>query len=337
MILSMQYSQDDINSIINNIDLLEYASNSFEFCRRGNNYFTCCNKHIDDTPSLSIDSNSNLFYCFSCGRAGNIINWMMEYENLSFKNSIEKCALLSNTDLTKICQSQTVLFLKNILKKERKTINNERKILNKSILNQYTKDEVKEWLDEGILQEDLNLYEVMIDKKSNRIIYPVYDIDSQLINIKGRTRHINYKEMRLPKYINYFPVNTMDYFQGLNISLNDIKDAGEIIIFESIKSVMKLRKFGMKNSASAEKHTLTDEQIKLLIKLRVDIVLAYDSDVSYREKEVRKNINKLKKFTNVYIIEDKDKLLGGIEAKNSPVDKSKEIWDRLYVAKQRVL
>lgn len=46
---------------------------------------------------------------------------------------------------------------------------------------------------------------------------------------------------------------------------------------------MKLRKYGIKNSASAEKHTLTDEQILLLIKLRVNVVLAYDSDVPLKK------------------------------------------------------
>lgn len=333
----IEYDDDTLQEISDGVDLLEYVGQYIDLKPRGKDYFGNCSLHVDLTPSFSINPEQNAYYCFSCGRGGGIIGYLMEFEQLSFNDAVEKAAKLSKVDLSKMCKSKTVIFLKTLLRKERKKIDDKHEILNKSILNQYVRDEVKEWLDEGILQEDLDLYEVMIDKKSNRIIYPVYDIDGQLINIKGRTRHINYKDMRLPKYINYFPVNTMDYFQGLNISINDIKDAGEIIIFESIKSVMKLRKFGMKNSASAEKHTLTDEQIKLLIKLRVDIVLAYDSDVSYREKEVGKNINKLKKFTNVYIIEDKDKLLGGIEAKNSPVDKSKEIWDRLYATKQRVL
>lgn len=53
------------------------------------------------------------------------------------------------------------------------------------------------------------------------------------------------------------------------------------IIFESVKSVMKAYGWGYKNCVSAEKHTLTPEQIDLLIKLRVNVVLAYDSDVNY--------------------------------------------------------
>lgn len=76
------------------------------------------------------------------------------------------------------------------------------------------------------------MYEVRIDDVSNRIIYPVYTIDNELINIKARTRFKEYKKMRLEKYINYFKVGTMDYFKGLNISLKDVIECGEIIIFE---------------------------------------------------------------------------------------------------------
>jgi DNA primase len=143
--------------------------------------------------------------------------------------------------------------------------------------------------------------------------------------------------MGLCKYINYFKVGTIDYFQGLNITLPYIKQSGEIKIFESIKSVMKLYGYGVKDSASAEKHTLTDEQVRLLIKLRVDIVFCYDSDVSYVEKEVKRNIDTLKKFTNVYVIEDKNGLLGGSEAKNSPIDRGFDLWEQLYSNKRKII
>ena len=129
----------------------------------------------------------------------------------------------------------------------------------------------------------------------------------------------------------------MDYFQGLNITLKYVKEKGEIIIFESVKSVMKAFGWGYKNCASAEKHTLTKEQLDLLVKLKVNVVFAYDSDISYRQSDVKQNIDKLKRVTNVYVIEDKNKLLGGVAAKNAPVDCGENIWSQLYEAKKKIV
>ena len=100
---------------------------------------------------------------------------------------------------------------------------------------------------------------------------------------------------------------------------------------------MKMYGWGYKNCVSAEKHTLTKEQESLLVKLKTNIVFAYDSDINYKQKDVRKTLEKLKRITNVYIIEDRHKLLGGTEAKNSPADCGKEIWDELYEMRKKIV
>ena len=324
-----------IEEIIQNIDLLEYAEQSLTFEKNGKDYFTACPRHIDLSPSLSITPSKNMYYCFSCGKGGSIINWLVDYEGLTYENAINKASLLANVDLTKMCQSQTVKFLRQVNRRIAKTETFQHEILDKSILQQYKKSEITEWLAEGIPQDILDLYEVMIDDKSNRIIYPVYTLQGELINIKARTRFTEYKKMHLQKYINYYKVGCLDYFQGLNISINDVLECGEIIIFESIKSVMKLRSNSIKNSASAEKHSLTDEQISLLLKLRVNIVLAYDKDVTFAD--IKEDVDKLKRFTNVYVMMDKEGLLGGKDSKNSPIDLGYEIYQKMYENKKKII
>lgn len=144
----------------------------------------------------------------------------------------------------------------------------------------------------------------MVENKTNRIVYPVYDTEGNFINIKGRTRFKNFKLLNIAKYINYYKVGSLDYFQGWKQTKDHIKTQGEIIIFESIKSVMKCYGWGYQNCVSAESHSLSDWQIRLLLKMRVDVVFAYDKDVSYYAPDVQKQLSKLKRFTNVYIIED---------------------------------
>lgn len=332
------YDDDMLQQINENANLLDYVSQFIEMEKRGNDYFGQCPLHIDNTPSFSITPAKNSYYCFSCGKSGGIIGYLMDYEGMQFESAVEKAAKLADMDLSKMCKSNTVSWLKKLRMLALKKDNDfSHEILPESELKKYKKEPVWEWLNEDISQETMDLFGVMVDTWQNRIIYPVYDIHGNLINIKARTRYPNYKKLKIPKYINYYPVGVMDYFQGLNITLKYVKERGEIIIFESVKSVMKAFGWGYKNCASAEKHTLTKEQLDLLVKLKVNVVFAYDSDISYRQSDVKQNIDKLKRVTNVYIIEDKNKLLGGVAAKNAPVDCGEDIWSQLYESKKKIV
>jgi len=332
------YDDEVLQKINESADLVEYVSQIMELEQRGEEYFTSCPKHIDETPSLSFNPNKNTFYCFSCGRSGGFIGYLMQYEGLTFNEAVSKAAKFANVDLSQMCQSNTFTFLKRLRKmntyKKKKYVH---PTIPASDYTKYSQEKIQEWIDEGISQDVMNLFGVRADNFQNRIVYPVYDMDNHLINIKGRTRYKNYKQLKIPKYINYYSVGVMDYLQGLNITLPYVKQKNEIIIFESIKSVMLAYGWGYKNAASAEKHTLTDEQLNLIAHLHVNVVFAYDSDIDYRSNEVWKSIEKLKRITNVFIIDDKKKLLGGAKTKNAPVDMGKEIWEQLYRQKRKIV
>lgn len=336
--MNTNYDDEMLQQINENADLFGYVSQTMELEKKGNDYWAHCPLHTDLTPSLSFTPDKNSYYCFSCGKSGGIIGYLIDFEKMKFEDAVEKAAKLANLDLSKMCHSKTITFLKKLRALAMKPKSAyEHRILDDSELDKYQIEPVKEWLDEGIEQDVMDLFGVRVDTWQNRIIYPVYDICGNLINIKARTRYKNYKQMKIQKYINYFQVGVMDYFQGLNTTLKYVLDANEIIIFESVKSVMKAYGWGYKNCASAEKHTLTKEQIDLLVKLRVNIVFAYDCDVDYRNSDVRQDIDKLKRVTNVFVIEDRKKLLGGKETKNAPVDCGEEIWETLYSQKRKVV
>ena len=299
----MVYDDEMLQQINDNANLLEYVqSTGIELKQQGDDYFTNCPLHVDDTPSLSFTPAKNSFYCFSCGAKGQMIGYLMKYEDLDFDEAVEKAARIGNTDMSKMCHSETVIFLKRYkryLEAKRHKVKIEHPALPDYAINKFSKDKkITEWLDEGITQEMIDLFGARIDDYQNRIVYPVYDLAGKLINVKGRTRYENYHDLGIPKYINYYPVGTM---------------------------------------ASAEKHTLTPEQTELLVKLRVNVVFAYDTDVNYKDKDVAKSINKLRRVTNVYTINDYEELLGGAAAKNSPVDCGIDIWEELYENKRKVI
>lgn len=337
----MNYDVETLKQINEKADLISYAETILDLKQRGNDeYFAHCPFHEDKTPSLSFTKSKNSFYCFSCGVSGKMIGFLMKFENMRFDEAIQKASRLANISLDNLCQSETISFLRKVRNASKANCNKPcyHQPISKDAYTKYKKQPIKEWLDEGISQEVLDLFEIRFDEYGNRIVYPVYDINGNLINIKGRTLYENYKALGLSKYMNYYKVGTVDYFQCLNITLPYIKSESEVIVFESIKSVMKAFTWGYKNCISAEKHTLTDEQIKLLLSLKANIILAFDSDVSYTSEErVKENIDTLRRFSNLFIINDKQNLLGGAEAKNSPVDCGLEIWEELYDNKQKVV
>lgn len=315
---------DEINKSVN---LLEYAKLSFDFQEKGGNYFTHCpsTKHQDDTPSLCINPEMNIFKCFACGAGGGIINWLRFVEHLSFDDAVKKAAHLGGVKQENDgYRSQTIIINRSLAPIKNKHIQHQ--ILDKNTYAQYSKELPEEWLEEGISPDAMRRYYVRIDNDKKRIVYPVFDAAGNFINIKGRTRRKLYKELGIPKYINYVKAVAVDYFQGWQQALPYAKAKNEIILFEGIKSCMKAYDYGYPNTVSVESHEINKEQIKLLIKLGVDVVVAFDSDV---DPSSVKGIETLRKFLNVYIISNTE-LLGEKEA---PVDRGKEVWETLYKEK----
>ena len=95
----MVYDKDYIEEIKRKVNLLEYIGQDIEHKRKGKDYFGRCPKHPDSVPSFSVNPQKNIFYCFSCGRGTTILDYLKEYEGLSFPKAIEKAALLSNVDM----------------------------------------------------------------------------------------------------------------------------------------------------------------------------------------------------------------------------------------------
>lgn len=333
-----KYDGEMLKEIDDHADLISYVSQNYELQKHGDNLWLNCPKHCDKTPSLAFNIKDGFYHCFSCGRSGRMIWWLHDYEGLPFDEAVEKAAKLANVELRTLCPSESLIFLKKVQKcfqnkKEKKP----HTIINPAEYKKYKELPIPEWEEEGISTDVMKHFGIRVDERQNRIVYPVYDIDGNLINVKGRTRYPNYKELKLPKYINYYKVGCLDYFQCLNQNLTYIKEKNEIIIFESIKSVMKAYGWGYKNCVSAETHSMSSEQINLLLQLRVNIVIAWDSDVSKTDPDVADNLNRLKRFTNVYYISDPQKLLGGKETKNAPVDCGQEVWETLYEYKRKVV
>lgn len=329
----VKYSQEALSEMAKKIDLLEYASHTVDFVRHyKNTHYAICPFHNEKTASLAVNADDNYFFCFGCNAKGSIYNWIMRTEHLTFDQAVQKVAKLTNTDINSYTESETLNFYKylsklntsqprQLTKQERKTLD-----LKKDYEDKYLLESPQEWLDEGISEEELRKYNIRIDPTSNRIVYPVYSNDDVLISVKGRTRFQNYKELKIMKYMNYYPLGTVDYFQSMQQARDYIKQSNEVIIVEGIKSVMKIDGWGYHNVVASETSVINEYQVELLIKMGIkNIVIGFDKDVSLNK--IKEHTNLLQRFTNVFVIYDKTNLL---KPKDSPCDEGKEVWEYLY-------
>lgn len=330
----MIYSQEALEEMADQVDLLDYASQTVDFVKHsGNTHFAVCPFHSEKTASLAVNEDENFFHCFGCGRSGNIYKWIQWTEGLTFDQAVKKVADITNSDITKYVESETMSFFK-LLKKLKEPHKKEK--LKRSYLDidldykqKYLDEIPEEWIKEGISSDEIKKYEIRIDPSSNRIVYPVRDANYQVIGIKGRTRFQNYKDLGIMKYMNYNRIGILDYFTGMMQAADYIKESSEIIIVEGIKSVMKLDHWGFHNVVSAETSTLNEYQVELLVRMQVKrVVIAFDKDV--RLKKIKECTGLLKRFTNVYTVIDRWNLL---KNKESPCDEGEDVFRSLYERK----
>lgn len=332
----MQYSQEALQDMAQKINLVEYAGRTLEYQKRnGSNYFAICPFHKEKTPSLAIDEDENYFYCFGCGKHGNIYTWIQLTEGLSFSDAVEKVANLTGTDKDEYLEPESMSVYRQLARMsapKHEPDTGVRKILDydRDYVSKYSDILPQEWIDEGIPAEILRKYEIRIDESSNRIVYPVYDAEYRLIGVKGRTRFVNYKDLKLAKYMNYYKIGAVDYFTGMKQVDAEIRRTRSMIIVEGLKSVMKLASWGY-TAVAAETSTLSEKQVELIVKMGLrEVTIAFDQDVPL--SKIRGCTEMLRLYTNVFVVVDK----GQLEAKDSPCDKGKDVWDKLYERRVRL-
>ena len=336
-----EIDRDRLRELEDKVDLLEYAEKSFDFERGGNDaYFCHCPLHVDKTASLKISRVRNVFHCFSCGKGGGLLSWLMTIEGLSFNNAVEKICRLAGEDVKRLKVSSALKFYKEIKRSEESAIivpnRIDRAILPLSEIDKFADEIPEEWVAEGITPEAMKKYQVRIDHDSNRIVYPVWDNQDRLIGFKGRTRFEDYKSLKIQKYMNYTKIGTVDYFGGMKENRESILNKGEAVIFEGVKSGYKAFGWGVDNWLSSETSALNKQQVVVLLQLGIkNVVIAWDNDVSW--DKIVKETKSLRNFVNVYAIRDVNGLLGSKEDKLSPVDKGRQIWEILYDERKRVV
>lgn len=320
----------ELDELIRSIDIVEYISQYIELTQKGEEWWGLSCFKEEKTPSFSVRKNPPLFYDYSSGVGGNLYSFVKAYHNCSSREAVEiikKYAGYDGDVNTRRDKLSATIVCKQFMKQRNTKPSPTPTILPDDYMDRFElrEDKLDVWRKEGISDNSLKKFQVMYDSFSNRLVYPIRNLQGKIVNVGGRTLDDDWKEKKLRKY-SYFQGwgGGMDVVYGLYENLEFIKSLDRIIIFEGCKSVLIADTFGIHNTGALLTSHLSPYQMKILASLGCRVTFALDKEIDIRQD---KNIQKLKQYVNVDYLWDKDNLLG---EKDAPVDKGKEVFKQLY-------
>lgn len=324
----------ELEDLIETIDIVEFISQFVDLEEKNGEYWGLSPFQDENTPSFSVRKETNNFYDFSSGIGGNVFTFIKHYNRCSSREAVEILKRYAGYDGNMSAPRKKLAA--TIVCKKFKPQQSTRK---KSSAVQYPDDCMERyekrddklivWEREGISRGSLDKFQVYYDSFSNRLVYPIRNLNGKIVNIGGRTLDPQWKEKKLRKYTYLSGWGVMDVIYGLFDNFEEITKKREIILFEGCKSVLLANSWGIYNTGALLTSHLNTYQMKILAKLGARVVFALDKEVRIRDDH---NIEKLKQYTNVEYLWDREDLLS---EKDSPVDKGCEVFKRLYEQRLR--
>lgn len=324
----MAYIKDEeLNAIREQADIVDIISDYLSLKQRGKNFLAVCPFHDDHSPSLVVSRERQMFNCFTCRTGGNVFTFIMKYENVSFVEAVKIVAdkigynlnISDYTDYTTankedydIMEFAKKFYLNNIFTEKgiaaRKYLQD--RGIDESIIREFNiglsldgKDTLYKLLnnkkynsdkivDLGLINKvGLDIY----DTFSNRIMIPIEDLKGQVVGFTGR---IYNGEKDTAKYMN---TKETEIFKKGHILFNyhnarpNIREEKCVIVVEGNMDAIKLSASGIKNVVALMGVALSKEQIDVLKKLKVPIILMLDNDQAGLDATV-KNGDELQRY-----------------------------------------
>lgn len=302
--------EEEIENIRQNANIIEVISHYIPLVPKGKNYFGVCPFHEDHSPSMSVSEEKGIYKCFSCGAAGNVFTFVKEYENIGFIEAVKTvadiCGLTFKGSIKQAPKNksyQTEYEIMNLsLKYYQNNLNSESGKAAKLYLEErhLDSDAIKDF-DIGLaLDKEHSLHQILINKKypietlvniglinrngeyltdtfSNRIIFPIHDLEGNPVGFTGRI----YTKSDQPKYLNSKESNIFKKGQILfnyHRAKKFIKIEKEVIIVEGNMDAIRLYSSGIKNVVALMGTSLTKEQVQIIKNMRAKVILMFDND-----------------------------------------------------------
>lgn len=331
-------SNEVINNIRSSVDIVDIVSSYLPLTKRGKNYFGVCPFHNDKNPSMSVSSERQIYTCFSCGATGNVFNFVMEYENVSFLEAVKIVANKAgidvnigqvkstinnnNSDLYEIYEISQKFYQNNI-----NTVDG-KKAKEYLLKRDITDDIIKEF-GIGLSLKKKDLLTNILFKKNyshdsllksglvvkneygyndiyyNRIMFPLWDLNGRIVGYSGRI----YEGEDTSKYINTRETEIFkkgEILYNYHRAKNECRQKQVVIVMEGFMDVIRAYTIGVKNVVAAMGTAVTKNQAMLIKKMAREVILCFDGDAAGNKATIAcsEELSKIGIIPKVIFLED---------------------------------
>lgn len=314
-----QIDKATIDKIYDATNIVDVVSDFVSLKKRGGSYLGLCPFHNERTPSFSVSPSRGIFKCFSCGKAGSAISFLMDLESMSYVEALKWLARkygieIKERELTseerKVEAERESLFAVNefALRVFRDNISgtDEGRAVGLSYFRErgisdamierfklgYALEQSDDLLNKAraagfdtkyLIATGLEIQTdrgTLYDRFKGRVIYPVHSLAGRVVAFGGRTLR---KEKTVAKYVNS-PESAIytksNELYGMYQARNAIAKKRTCILVEGYMDVISMHQAGVENVVASSGTSLTDGQVKLIRRFADHVILIYDSDAA---------------------------------------------------------
>ncbi|HJO21690.1 MAG TPA: DNA primase [Candidatus Marinimicrobia bacterium] len=302
-------AQETINRVLEEVDILDVISQYVDLKKRGKNYFGLSPFRSETKPSFSVAPDKNMWYDFGSAQGGNAVQFLVEYEKISFPEAVRSLAgkygieIIELGDkeqnnlydqLYEIHELACIYFENNLKDKSGKKAKNyltdrnfDDNIINKFRIG-FASDqwdnllkELKDKFDDNLLKKSGLFSESkkgpLIDRFRNRIMFPFFSLSGKIIGFSGRSL----SEEEDVKYLNSPETLLFEkskIFYGSYQTLSNIRKQNFAILVEGQTDFLRLVEQGFDNVLATSGTAFSSKHAIALKKYTNRVILCYDSD-----------------------------------------------------------
>lgn len=309
-----------VDSVRDAVNIVEVISRYVSLKRSGRNYMGLCPFHKEKTPSFSVHPEKQIFKCFGCGVGGNVFNFLMQYEHISFFDALKRLAeeagiQIEVQETTPEEESETERLYEanevaqNFFQRQLKQSKNVLEYLEKRGIGKESMERFKlgfapaGW--DGLLkhvqhfQYPLETFlklglilkkekeDGYYDRFRNRLMFPIHNNSGKVVGFGGRDLS---GEENAPKYINSpeSPIYQKSHIlYGLYFSKESIAKSRLAIVVEGYMDWLQLFQNGVENAVATSGTSLTDDHARTIRRYTSEVCVCYDSDTAGINAAVR--------------------------------------------------
>ncbi len=307
----MYYSDEIVDEVRSRVNIVDVIGNYVALKKKGANYFGLCPFHGEKTASFSVAPGKQIFYCFGCGKGGDALRFLMDYENITFQEALKRLADQVGYTLPESgpegagqrkdrdirgqlleINKAAALYFYGALKTKAGELGlrylRGRALRDDTITHwglgyaDQNRDGLYQYLrqkgfSDALLRES-GLFSFsergVYDKFFNRVMFPIMDYNNRVIGFGGRVMGDGE-----PKYLNSPETKLFDKSRNL-FGLNFARKARKpyMILCEGYMDVISMHQAGFQCAVASLGTSLTENQARLLKRYVNEVLLTYDSD-----------------------------------------------------------